>query len=185
MISFGMEAAEIVRRKFCSCCIMGGPAPREGSQFIITEAEMKTASWIILLVIGAATFLLSLNSCRIAYSSAEDRVGPMTLTELAAGKPELATAIRARRGTAAAYAAGFCTLFLAIVLVPYRRGEVWAWWALAAGMIVYAGLALLRVPLLDIPLGSVAAGTARAALIQLAVVAGGLALGAGRLKGKA
>lgn len=107
---------------------------------------MKTASWIILVLIGAATLLLSLNSLRIAYSSAQDRIGPATLTELSQGRPELATAIRARRATAASYAAGFCTLFLAIVLVPYRRGDVWAWWALAAGMVVLAGLLLLRVP---------------------------------------
>lgn len=142
---------------------------------------MKCASWIILVVIGSMTLLLSLNSLRIAYSSAPDRIGPASLAELSEGRPEVATAIRARRATAASYAAAFCTLFLAIALVPYRRGEIWAWWALAAGMLVLAGLLLLRVPLLGIPLGSAVAGTARAGLIQLAIVAAGLALGAGRL----
>jgi hypothetical protein len=146
---------------------------------------MKTASWIILMLIGAATLLVSLNSVRRAYGSAQDRIGPATLTELSEGRPEVATAIRARRATAAAYATGFCTLFLAIVLFPYRRGDVWAWWALAAGMTVVAALLLLRVPLLGIPLGALEAGTARAGLIQLGVVAAGLALGAGRFKRKA
>ncbi|HLY61604.1 MAG TPA: hypothetical protein VKV95_12725 [Terriglobia bacterium] len=149
---------------------------------------MKTASWIILVVISAATLLYSLNSLRIAYSSAHDRIGPASLTELSAGRPDVATAIRARRATAAAYAVGFNTLFLVIVLVPYRRGDIWAWWALAGSAVVVTGLILLRVPLLGISLGTPSAGmgaaTANGALIQLAVVAVGLALDAGRLKRK-
>jgi hypothetical protein len=149
---------------------------------------MKTASWIILVLIGAATLLVSLNSLRRAYLSAQDRIGPATLSELSVGRPEVSIAIRARRATAAAFGAGFATLFLAIVLVPYRRGDVWAWWALAAGMIVVSGLTLLRVLFLDIRLGgpdaATGASSARGTLIQLAVVAAGLALGIGRLKGK-
>ena len=149
---------------------------------------MKTVSWIILVVIGAATLLYSLNSLRIAYSSAPDRIGPARLSELSEGRPDVATAIRARRATAAAYAVGFYTLFLVIVVVPYRRGDVWAWWALATGMVVVTGLILLRVPLLGISLGTPSAGTgaatANGTLIQLAVVAVGLSLSAGRLKGK-
>jgi hypothetical protein len=86
------------------------------------------------------------------------------------------TAVRARRGTAAAYAAGFATLFLAITFGPYRRGDVWAWWALLAGTLVVSVLILLRVPFLFIRLG------AGAALIQLVVVGLGLALGPGRLR---
>jgi len=85
--------------------------------------------------------------------------------------------VRARRATAAAYAAGFATLFLAIVLGPYRRGDRWAWWALAAGTLVVAVSTLLRIPLLGTSLGAGTAG------IQLGVVALGLALGAGRLRG--
>lgn len=146
---------------------------------------MKTASWIILVLVGAATLLLSLNSLRIAYGSAQDRIGPASLTELSVGRPEVATAVRARRATAAAYAAGFATLFLAIALGPYRRGDVWAWWALAAGMTVVSGLILLRVPFLGIELGTSGAGTARGSIIQWVVVSAGLALGAGRFRGKA
>jgi hypothetical protein len=80
----------------------------------------------------------------------------------------VATALRARRGTAAAYAAGFATLFLAIVLGPTGE-DVWAWWAVAAGTLVVSVLILLR-------------GTATAAIIQLAVVGLGLVVGSGRLK---
>ena len=138
---------------------------------------MKTASWIILVVVGALMLLGSLVSLGIAYGSTQDQIGPASLAELSVGKPEVATAVRARRATAAAYAAGFATLFLAITLGPYRRGDVWAWWALAAGTLVVSVLILLRVPFLGIRLG------APAALVQLVVVGLGLALGAGRMKG--
>jgi hypothetical protein len=147
------------------------------------EAEMKTASWIILLLVGALTLLGSLASLNVAYRSSQDRIGSVTLTELAAGKADVETALKARRGTAASYAAGFATLFLAIVLGPYRRGDRWAWWALLSGTLVVSVLLLLRMPALGIGFGSPGAGTVREALILLAAVGLGLALGAGRLKG--
>src|SRR5215472_10091889 len=124
----------------------------------------------------------SLVSLDVAYGSDRDQIGPASLSELSTGRPEVATALRARRGTAAAYAAGFATLFLAIVLGPYRRSDVWAWWALAAGTVVVSVLILLRVPLLGLQLGSTAGGTATAAIIQLLVVGLALALGSGRLR---
>lgn len=138
---------------------------------------MKTASWIILLVAGALILLASLASLRVAYGSRQDRFGPATLTELTEGKPDVAIALRARRATAGAFAAGFATLFLAIVVVPYRRGEVWAWWAILAGTLVLSVLLLLRIPLLGTQQGAATGG------ILLAFVGLGLALGAGRLRG--
>jgi len=149
---------------------------------------MKTASWVILGVVGVLTLLGSLFSVGIAYASLmEDKIGPATLTELSAGRPELATAVRARRATAAAYGAGFATLFLAITLGPYRRGDVWAWWALLAGTLVVSVLILLRVPFLGINLGAptavTGAGTALSTLVQLGLVGLGLALGRGHLRG--
>ena len=138
---------------------------------------MKTVSWIVLVVVGALTLLGV--SVRWVWPnfSAQDQIGTASLTELAVGRPEVATAVRARRATAAAYAAGFATLFLAIILGPYRRGDVWAWWVLAAGTLVVSGLILLRVPFLGTRLG------ASPALLQLVGAGFGLALGAGRLGG--
>jgi hypothetical protein len=136
---------------------------------------MKAASWIILLIVGSLTLLASLGSLSVAYFSAQDQLGTANLTELSVGRPEVATAVRARRATAAAYAAGFATLFLAIILGPYRRGDVWAWWVLAAGTLVVSVLILLRGPFLGTWSG------APPALIQLVLVGVGLALGAGRL----
>jgi hypothetical protein len=150
---------------------------------------MKNASWIILTLAGGLTLLGSLVSLGIAYGSVQDQIGPATLAELSVGRPDVAIAVRARRATAAAYGAGFAMLFLAITLGPYRRGDVWAWWALFAGILVVSGLILLRVPLLGIHLGTAAAvtgaGTALASIIQLAVAGLGLALGVRRLAGKA
>jgi len=150
---------------------------------------MKNASWIILTLAGGLTLLGSLVSLGIAYGSVQDQIGPATLAELSIGRPNVAIAVRARSATAAAYGAGFATLFLAITLGPYRRGDVWAWWALFAGILIVSGLILLRVPLLGIQLGTAAAvtgaGTALASIIQLAVAGVGLALGMRRLAGKA
>jgi hypothetical protein len=147
---------------------------------------MKTTSWVLLALAGALTLLVSLNQARRAYGTDRDQIGPARLSELSVGRPEVATAVRARRATAAAYGAGFGMLFLLVSVGPYRRGDVWAWWALLAGMLVVAVLVLLRLPLLGIPLGGsspeVGAGTARASLIQLLIVGAGLALGAGRLR---
>jgi len=77
---------------------------------------MKTASWIILALVGALTLFGGLGSLGVAFFSTQDQIGTASLTELSVGKPEVATAVRARRATAAAYAAGFATLFLAIIL---------------------------------------------------------------------
>jgi len=137
---------------------------------------MRTASWVILALVGALTMLGSMASCYVAYRSPNDPIGPVSLSQIAGGQPEVATALRARRGTAAAYAGGFAALFLAITLWPYRRGDVWAWWALLAGTAAMAVIVLLRVPFLNTRSG---AGTG---LITLVVVALGLALGAGRLQ---
>jgi hypothetical protein len=138
---------------------------------------MKTASWIVLVVVGGLLLLASLVSLGRAYLSAGDRIGSVSLADLSAGRPEVATAVRARRATAAAFAAGFATLFLAIALGPYRRGDAWAWWALAAGTLVVSGLMVLRIFFLGTQLG------ASGAITQLVGVGLGLALGAGRLGG--
>jgi hypothetical protein len=114
---------------------------------------MKTVSWVLLALLGAATLVISLISAGVAYRAREDQIGPVKLEELAAGRAEVATALRARRGTAAAYAAGYGALFLAIALGPYRRGDRWAWWALLAGALVLSAVSLVRVPALGTRLG--------------------------------
>ena len=144
---------------------------------------MKTASWVVLAVAGVLTLVFSLISVARAYGTSTDTLGGVSVSKLSEGRPDVETAVRARRATASAYSAGFATLFLLITLVPYRRGDVWAWWTLLVGMLVVSGLILLRVPLLNTGLGgSTGGGAAGASLIQLFLVGVGLALGAGRLR---
>lgn len=140
---------------------------------------MRKASVVLLALLSGLVLALSLVSASVAYrADAPDEfgVGGPKLSDVAAWNPDVATAIRARRGTASAYSAGFATLLLALVLVPYRRGEVWAWWAILAGLLVFGGVALARVPALGTRLG------APAALIVLAVGVVGLLLDVRRLR---
>jgi cell division protein FtsW (lipid II flippase) len=146
---------------------------------------MKTVSWILLLVVAVLTLLGGLESANIAYRTDRERVAGVTLTELAAGKPGVENSLRARRGTAASFAAGFATLFLFIVLGPYRRGDRWAWWAILTGTLVVLVLVLLRQPALGVGLRSPGGGTSVEVALLSGVVAIGLALGAGRLRSRA
>lgn len=142
---------------------------------------MRTLSWVLLAVVGLATLGFSLASAVVAYRPAservgQERIGSALLAELAAGREEVATALRARRGTAAAYGAGFSALLLFVVLGPYRRGEVWSWWALLVSAVVLGALILLRVPALGTRSG------AGVGLVQLGLVVVALLLDVGRLR---
>ena len=138
---------------------------------------MKKASWILLAILGIAITFFSLVSAVHAYWTDDDyRVGPLRVSEVALGDLRVATALRGIRGTSAAFGAAYGVLFLAIVLGPYRRGEVWAWKALLVAGLTQCVIVLLRVPLLGTQHGTSVAVTP----IVLLVV--GLLLDAGRLK---
>ena len=138
---------------------------------------MKKASWIVLAVAGSAFILISLVSAIHAYNRSDDYgIGGVRVSKVAAGREEVATALRGIRGTSAAFAAAYGVLYLAIVLTPYRRGEVWAWWALFAGSTTVLAIALLRIPFLDTTLGVSAGAT------QFTLTMAGLLLDVRRLK---
>ena len=139
---------------------------------------MRTASWVLLAIVGALTLLGSIASLFTAYrSGAPDAITPtITLDEVAAGRPEVATALRARRGTAAAFAAAFSVLFLSVVLGPYRRGDTWSWWALLAAALTLGIFTAARVPAIGTNAG---AGTG---LVFLAVAGVALLLDVKRLR---
>ncbi len=142
------------------------------------SAKLKIVSWVLLTIVGSLTLLGSLGSVYVAYvaDAKIDQIGPMNLSELAEGRKDLEIALRARRATAAAFATGYSLLFLTIVLVPYRRGDVWAWWTLLSGTLATTGIILLRVSVLGTNLGL------GAATIPLAVGVVALLLDAGRLR---
>ena len=139
---------------------------------------MKKASWILLTVAGVAITLASLVSAAHAYRTGDNYgIGNSSVSKVAAGDIGVATALRGIRGTSAAYSAAFGVLFLAIVLGPYRRGDVWAWKALLAAGLTHFVLVLLRIPILGTQLGFTPAA------IQFGLLVVGLLLDAGRLKG--
>ena len=136
----------------------------------------RTISWILLTIVASLTFLASLASAYISYRAPDsDVIGKTKLADVAAGRAEVATALRGRRATAAAYAAAYAVLMLFIVLVPYRRGDVWSWWAILAGTLVLVLLVLARIPFLDSRLG------AGAAWLNLGIVGAALLLEVNRV----
>jgi hypothetical protein len=140
--------------------------------------KLRTASWVLLTVVGAITLLISLVSANLAYRG-EYPIGGTPVAQVAAGRPEILTALRGIRGTSAAYGAGFAVLFLATVLGPYRKGDKGAWWAILAGASIVVLVTAARVPLFGIPFGSGGSGPAAT---QGAVILLALLLDVGRLR---
>lgn len=141
---------------------------------------MKKASGTLLTVVGVAITLLSLVSAVHAYRTSDDYgIGASRVSKVAGGDAGVATALRGIRGTSAAYGAAFGVLFLAIVLGPYRRGDVWAWVALLVAGLTQSVIVLLRIPILGTQLG------VSATVTQVVPLVVGLLLDVGRLKGPA
>jgi hypothetical protein len=139
--------------------------------------KLRTASWILLTVVGAITLLISMVSANLAYRG-DYPIGGTPVADVAAGRPEILTALRGIRGTSAAYAAGFAVLFLATVLGPYRRGDKGAWWALLAAASAVVLVVIARV-WIGIPFGSGGTGPA---LVQGGLILLALLLDVGRLR---
>jgi hypothetical protein len=142
-------------------------------------SKLRTASTVLLTLVGALMLLISIASATLAYGHNEYPIGGVDVSEVAAGRAPVATALRGIRGTSAAYAAGLAVLYLVVVLVPYRRGEVWAWWAVLAAALAVGLISAARVPLLGIPFGQGGSGPA---LTQTGVIVLGLLLDLGRLR---
>ncbi|HKP13484.1 MAG TPA: hypothetical protein VJZ91_15295 [Blastocatellia bacterium] len=116
-----------------------------------TARVLFLASWVILFVVVTAAALLAAQSLRIAYTSPQEVITPTyTLNDVraATGNEDAVKALKGRRATAATWALGYALLGLIVVLVPYRRGERWAWWALLVSLGLSQLLSLLRAVML-------------------------------------
>lgn len=135
------------------------------------------ASWVLLLFASGATLLLSAQSLRIAYTGGPDGLTTeYTLAQIGEqGGDQAVKAFRGRRATAATWAMGYALLAIAVIWVPYRRGEKWAWWALFVSLGLSQFLSLGRAIMLV-----TTAGTAPPAIL-LAFVLLGLLAGAPRV----
>ncbi len=130
---------------------------------------MRKSSWILLTVVASLTLLVSFLSANLAYRQ-DYPIAGTSVSDVAAGREAVLLGLRGVRGTSAAFGAAFAVLFLSIVLGPYRRGEVWAWWALFGAYAALAVVVSLRIPLLGTSSG------VGPMLIQVGVVLVGLLL---------
>ena len=112
---------------------------------------MRTISWVLLLVVALLIVLGGTASATIAYfaSGANDMITESTSLDDINVSEEVSTALRGRRGTAAAFALGFSVLMLWVIVGPYRKGEIWSWWAIFCSTAILAAVIMLRVPSLD------------------------------------
>ena len=137
------------------------------------------ASWVILLVVSTAIIVLSAQSLWIAYTGGPDRLTTEdTLTQIGEqGGDQAVKAFRGRRATAATWALGYGFLAVAVIWIPYRRGQKWAWWAVLLSMGLSQFMSLGRA----IMLGSTVGTGAPAVLIAFVLL--GLLAGAPRMFG--
>jgi hypothetical protein len=126
-------------------------------------SRLRTVSWVVLAIVGALVALTSLASANLAYRG-DFPVGGVSIGEIAGGREGVLLGLRGARGTAAAWAAAWAALFLAVVLGPYRRGDVASWWGILVSTIVVAVVAGARVVLIGVRPGI------EAPLIVLAIV---------------
>ena len=114
------------------------------------------SSWVILLVVAGAIVLLSLQSLRVAYLGGPDTLsGEYSLTQIAEqGGEEAVKAFRGRRATAATWALGYALLAIAVIWIPYRRAEKWAWWAVFLSVAISQLLSMARAVMLGTTVGT-------------------------------
>ncbi len=129
-------------------------------------SKRRTASWILLAFLGALVLLVSLISANLAYRG-DFAVGGVGIVEIAAGREPVLAGLRGARGTAAAWGAAWAVLFLAVVVGPYRHGDVKAWWGILASLValtlvvgaraLFTGVSLgIGAPLILLAIGAVA-----------------------------
>ena len=138
------------------------------------------ASWVILSILSIFMALGAGGSLATAYFGATDQLSTgVTLEQIrAAGGEhgdEAVKAFRGRRATAATWALAAALLSLFVVVIPYRRGQRWAWWALLVSIGLSQFLSLARAVTLGTTLGT---GTPA---IILSVLLIGLLAGAPRM----
>jgi len=107
-------------------------------------SKLRTLSWVVLALIGALVLLFSLASADLAYRG-DFPVGGVSIGEIAGGRDAVLVGLRGARGTAAAWGAAWAALFLAVVLGPYRRGDVASWWGILVSVLALGGVAGARV----------------------------------------
>jgi hypothetical protein len=130
------------------------------------------ASWVLLLILTILIAFAAATSTATALGGGQENLTPtVSLDQLSDLGPEVATAIRGRRATAATWALAYAILMSFVVLVPYRRGELWAWWALLLSLGLSQLVSIARVP----ALGAMSQGAGTAGILLAFALIGLLA----------
>jgi hypothetical protein len=139
-----------------------------------------TASWVLLLLLALVVTYFSISSAMFALASNTGTLTAGVTLQQVSEKlvPEAAIAIRGRQVTAATWALAFALLMGYVTLVPYRRGERWAWWALLLSLGLSQLTSITRIVALDTVHGT------GVSIVLLSILALGLAAGAPRMFGK-
>jgi hypothetical protein len=137
------------------------------------------ASWVILLVLSAFIALGSVGSLIQGYSKSDETLTReySTVQMKEQGGDEAFKAFKARRVTAATWALAYALLAIVVTLIPYRRGEQWAWWALFVAIGLSQILSMARAITVGTTSGAGTAG------VLLAFTLLGLMAGAPRIFG--
>jgi hypothetical protein len=117
------------------------------------SSKLRMVSWVVLTLVGALVLFGALVSANLAYSGMYP-VGGVAIDQIAQGREAVLLGLRGTRGTAAGWAAAWATLFLVVVLGPYRRGDTVSWWGILASTLVLSAVVALRVPLLGLQAGT-------------------------------
>ena len=135
------------------------------------------ASWVILLVVSVGIALVSMQSVFVAYGKSDENLTQeySTAQIREEGGEDAFKAFKGRRVTAATWALGYALLAIAVTLVPYRRGEQWAWWALLVAMGLSQILSIARAVAIPTTSGAGTSG------LLLAFTLMGLMAGAPRI----
>lgn len=105
------------------------------------------ASWVLLVVVSVLIAMGSAASLIQAYSKTnENLTADYTTAQIReqGGGEEAFTALKGRRVTAATWAMAYALLAILVTVIPYRRGERWAWWALLIAIGVSQILSMAR-----------------------------------------
>jgi hypothetical protein len=131
------------------------------------------ASWVLLMVLSAGILLASVGSLQVAYSGAQDNLtAEVTFDQLSSvGGEEAIRAFRGRRVTAASWAVAYALLSMLVVVIPYRKGARWAWWALLISLGLSQFASLARAVLIGTSVGTGTSGIILAFLL-LGLLAG-------------
>jgi hypothetical protein len=107
----------------------------------VQVTHVPRSSWVILAVVAALTILSGLY-VGLTPTGSQTELSGRTWEEFAATDPEVASIYSLDLVLLGISLAAFAILATILALLPYRRGERWAWFALWLLPLVHGGIGL-------------------------------------------